>query len=135
MRDIIRNDFWEEAFGDLFRPIEKKSFGMKTDIKENDKQFELDIDVPGFKKDEINVELRDGYLTISATKSKKDEEKDEKGANYVRRERYSSVSRSYFVGDKIAEEDIKAKYDNGVLTITIPKEEPKKPQEHKIKID
>ena len=96
---------------------------MKTDIREHDDGYEIDIDLPGFKKDEINVELDDGYLTISAEKSlDKDEEK--KHGRYIRRERYAgALQRSFYVGDALTQEDIKAKYEHGILKLSVPKKE------------
>ena len=97
---------------------------MKTDIREHDDGYEIDIDLPGFKKDEINVELDDGYLTISAEKSlDKDEEK--KHGRYIRRERYAgALQRSFYVGDALTQEDIKAKFEDGILKLSIPKKDP-----------
>ena len=94
---------------------------MKTDIREHDDGYEIDIDLPGFKKDEINVELDDGYLTISAEKSlDKDEEK--KHGRYIRRERYAgAMQRSFYVGDALTQEDIKATYEHGILKLSVPK--------------
>src|SRR5699024_10874335 len=92
-----------------------KKNAMKTDIREHDTGYELDIDLPGFKKDEIKAELENGYLTISATKSANNDEKDKKG-KYIRRERYAgTMQRSFFVGDDVTQEDIKAKFENGIL--------------------
>lgn len=98
---------------------------MKTDIREHDDKYEIDIDLPGFKKDEIGVELEDGYLTITAQKSlNKDEEK--KQERYIRRERYAgSMQRSFYVGDALTQEDIKAKYEHGILKLSVPKKEAK----------
>ena len=103
------------------------SFGslMKTDIRDTDQGYELDIDMPGFKKEDIRAELKNGYLTIEAESSQENQEKDEKG-RYIRRERYSgSMSRSFYVGSRITEPDIHAKYENGILTLNIPKEDEK----------
>ena len=96
---------------------------MKTDIREHDDGYEIDIDLPGFKKDEINVELDDGYLTISAEKSlDKDEEK--KHGRYIRRERYAgAMQRRFYVGDEVTQEDIKAKFEDGILRLSIPKKD------------
>lgn len=138
MRDIINKDevnMLEDVFGDLFRPYDRRAMQMKTDIKEDEKQYELDVEMPGFKKEEINIDLNDGYLTINAKREDKHEESNEHGKKFVRRERSYSASRSYYVGDKIKENDIKAKYENGVLSLIVPKEEPKKLPEHKIHID
>lgn len=99
---------------------------MKTDIKELDDKFELHVNLPGVKKDDIQAELKDGYLTISATHGSSNDEKDEEG-KYIRRERYyGSASRSFYVGEDVTQEDIKAKYEDGVLKVQIPKVEPKK---------
>ena len=96
---------------------------MKTDVKETDGSYEVDIDLPGFKKDEINAKLENGYLTISAAKGLDKDEKDKKG-KYIRRERYAgAMQRSFYVGDTLTQEDIKAKYDNGILSISIPKKD------------
>ena len=98
---------------------------MKTDIREHDAGYELDIDLPGFKKDEINVELENGYLTISATKGLDKDEQDKKG-KYIRRERYAgAMQRSFYVGDAVAQEDIKAKFEDGILKLSIPKKDAK----------
>ena len=98
---------------------------MKTDIREHDAGYELDIDLPGFKKDEINVELENGYLTISAAKGLDKDEQDKKG-KYIRKERYAgAMQRSFYVGDAVTEEDIKAKFEDGILKISIPKKDAK----------
>ena len=100
---------------------------MRTDIKETDAGFELTIDLPGFKKDDVQAELKDGYLTIAAQTQSESEDKDEKGT-YVRKERFSGkCSRTFYVGDDIEEDDIRAKFEDGVLKIAVPKkqEQPK----------
>lgn len=98
---------------------------MKTDVKETDTSYEMDIDLPGFKKDEINAKLDHGYLTISAAKGLDKEKQDPKG-NYIRQERYAgSMSRSFYVGDNITQDEIRAKYEDGILQLTIPKKAPK----------
>jgi HSP20 family molecular chaperone IbpA len=97
---------------------------MKTDVREHETGYEIAVDLPGFKKDEIKVELKDGYLTVSAAKGLEENEKDKKTGKYLRRERYSgSMSRSYFVGEDMKQEDIKAKFEDGVLNISLPKKE------------
>ena len=99
---------------------------MKTDVKEKDGNYILDIDLPGFKKEDIRAELRDGYLTISADRSYEREEKPEDG-KIIRRERFSgSCSRTFYVGENAKPEDVKAKFEDGILTVSLPKEEPKK---------
>ena len=98
---------------------------MKTDIREHDDGYEIDIDLPGFKKDEINVELENGYLTISAAKGLDKDEQDKKG-KYIRRERYAgAMQRSFYVGDAVTEEDVKAKFEDGILRLSIPKKDAK----------
>ena len=98
---------------------------MKTDIREHDEGYELDIDLPGFKKDEINVELENGYLTISAAKGLDKDGQDKKG-KYIRKERYAgAMQRSFYVGDAVTEEDIKAKFEDGILKLSIPKKDAK----------
>ena len=94
---------------------------MKTDVRETDTTYEVDIDLPGFKKDEIDVDLKDGYLTISAAKGLDKDEKDKKG-KYIRQERYAgALRRSFYVGD-IESKDVSAKYEDGILKISLPKE-------------
>lgn len=102
---------------------------MKTDVQENGDHYEIDIDLPGFKKEELSVELKEGYLVISAVKGLDKDEKEEKTGRYVRRERYvGSMSRSFYVGEDVKQEDIHAKYESGVLKLSIPKMEEKKPE-------
>ena len=132
--DDFMNDFAFPAFED----VDKELYGkhaknlMKTDVKDTENGYEVDIDLPGFKKDEIKVKLEDGVLTISAAKGLDKDEKDKKG-NYLRRERYAgSMSRSFYVGDHVTVEDIHPKYENGILSFSVPKEE-KKPIEEKSK--
>ena len=101
---------------------------MKTDVKETEEGYEVDVELPGFKKEEIKLELNSGYLTISTEKSL---EKEKKG-KVIRQERYAgTMQRSFYVGGSITEEDIKAKYENGVLSLLIPKKEAKKEPEKK----
>ena len=102
---------------------------MKTDVRETGEGYELDVDLPGFRKDEVNVKLNDGYLTISAAKGLDKDDKDKKG-NYIRRERYAgAMQRSFYVGD-IKGEDIRARFENGILSLTVPKAEVKKLESH-----
>ena len=99
---------------------------MKTDVKEKDGSYILDIDLPGFRKEDIKAELNEGYLTISADRSYEREEKPEDG-KFIRRERFSgSCSRTFFVGEEVKQEDIRAKFADGILTVTFPKEEQNK---------
>ena len=122
------NDDWMN-FG--FPEVDKTLYGkhannvMKTDVKETDTGYEVDIDLPGFKKDEINAQLDNGYLTISAAKGLDKDEKDKKG-KYIRKERYAgAMSRSFYVGEGVTQEDIKAKYEDGILRLSVPKKEAK----------
>ena len=134
---LMPSIFGENLFDDFFGfdyPVsryQRTEAGnlMKTDIKEHENGFELDISLPGYKKEDIQAELKDGYLTIGARTSQNKEEKDEKTGRYIRRERYSgSCSRSFYVGEDITREDIRAKYENGVLKLAVPKKDPKKPE-------
>lgn len=125
------DDFMDDAFERNFFGGRNPLYGkhsknlMKTDVKETDNGYELDIDLPGFKKDEISAHLEDGYLTVSAAKGVDKDEKDNEG-RYIRRERYSgSMTRSFYVGNAVTEEDIKAKYEDGILSLSIPKKDPK----------
>ncbi len=111
-----------DVFDDFFKPMFfEETKELRTDIKETETAYELDLELPGYKKDEIKVTLENGYLTVSAEKNQKEESK-----KYLRREIRESTSRSYYVGSEVAREQIKAKYDNGILTLTVPKEQPKK---------
>ena len=132
-------DDWMDDFGfrDNFFSGKNPLYGkhakniMKTDVRETDKGYELDVDLPGFKKDEITAELKDGYLTISAAKGLDKDEKDKEG-KYIRRERYAgNMSRSFYVGKDITEKDIHGKYENGILMLDIPKKAPEKKVEEK----
>ena len=99
---------------------------MKTDVRETDDAYEVDIDLPGFKKDEVHAELKDGYLVVSAEKGLDEDEQDKKTGKYLRRERYAgSCQRSFYVGKDITEEDIKAQFQHGMLTLFVPKKEAK----------
>ena len=136
----VFNDFDRNFFRGWDRP-EHVLYGknaphmMKTDVKETDGGYELDVDLPGFTKEEIKLELENGYLTISTEKTL--ENKEEKKGRVLRQERYAgTMSRSFYVGSYVTEEDIKAKYENGVLSLTIPKKEaPKAPEKKAICIE
>ncbi len=132
---MLPSIFGENLFDDFFGgSFDRDFFGgrdplygkharnlMKTDIKENDSQYILDIDLPGFKKDEVQIDLNNGYLTVSAAKGLDKDEQDKDG-RYIRRERYSGqVARSFYVGD-LKPEDISAKYEDGILKLSLPKE-------------
>ena len=142
--------FTESLFDDLFddypfrnlENVDRKLYGkhagreMLTDVKEHENNYEVEIDLPGFKKEEINIELNEGYLTITASKGLDEDEKNKQG-KIVRQERYAGVmQRSYYVGEQLTTEDIKAKYEDGVLKLEIPKKEEKKlPEKHTIMIE
>ena len=137
--DDFMNDFAFPAFPN----VEKKLYGkharnlMKTDVKDTDTGYEVDVDLAGFKKDEIQIELEKGFLTVTAAKGLDKDEKDKKD-NYIRRERYAgSMSRSFYVGEHVTEDDIHPKYENGILSFTVPKEEAKaiEDKKHYISID
>ena len=145
---LMPSIFGESLFDDFdnlmnfsFPDVDKTLYGkhaknmMKTDVKEKDNGYEVAIDLPGFKKDEMKIELNDGYLTISAEKGLDKDETDKNGS-LIRQERYAgSLSRSYYVGEDITENDIHAKFENGVLTIEVPKKEETKPVEKYIAIE
>ena len=129
---------WNKSFFGKRNPLFGKRARnlMKTDVKETDNSYELEVDLPGFKKDEVKLQLSDGYLTISAEKGlDKDEEKH---GRLIRRERYEgAMQRSFYVGDGLTEDDVKASFANGVLKISLPKAEAKKalPEESYIEIE
>ena len=140
---LMPSIFGENLFDDWFdefpfydrdmKDTEKKLYGkkadriMKTDIKETDNGYELEIDLPGFTKDEIKASLNDGYLTISAAKGLDKDEQEKESGRYIRRERYAGAcQRSYYVGEDITEEDIKAEFKHGILKLFVPKVEAKK---------
>ncbi|MBR2820639.1 MAG: Hsp20/alpha crystallin family protein [Clostridiales bacterium] len=122
------DDFWGFPSHELAN-IDKRLYGknsdrlMKTDVQETENDYELEIDLPGFKKDQINVKLEEGYMTISASKGHDVEKKDKHG-KIIRQERFSgAMQRSFYVGDAVKTEDVKAKFEDGVLKLTIPKKE------------
>ncbi len=125
--NLFNDDWMDFGFPEVDKALYGKHAGhvMKTDVKETDAGYEVDIDLPGFKKDEISAKLDDGYLTISASKGLDKDEKNKEG-KYIRRERYAgAMSRSFYVGGDVTEEDIKAKYEDGILKLSIPKKEAK----------
>ena len=127
------NDWMDFSFPDFDEKLygKKTAAVMKTDVKEKDPGYEVSIDLPGFKKDEVKAELKDGYLTIYAAKNVNNDEKDKDG-KYIRRERYSgNMSRSFYVGEEVTENDIHAKFENGILMLDIPKKEETKKAEEK----
>ena len=132
-RDLF-DDFFDFPFydGKDMKRLEKKLYGrrgknlMKTDIKDTDKAYELEMDLPGFKKDEIKVSLENGYLTISAARGLDVDEQEKETAKYIRKERYAgSCQRSFYVGEGVKQEDIKGEFKHGILKLVIPKKEEK----------
>lgn len=123
--DLFKRDVFDDFFDFPSMPTRtaQPAAIMKTDVKETESGYELEVDLPGIKKEDVKVKLDEGYLTITASTADKKDEKDKKG-NYIRRERFSgSYSRSFYVGDNVTENDVKAKFDNGVLMLDIPKPE------------
>ena len=134
--DNVFDDFFDFPFYD--DRAEKKLYGhhaanlMKTDIQEHEDGYTLEMDLPGFKKEEIQIELNNCYMTISAAKGLDEDEKDKKSGKYIRRERYTgSCQRSFYVGEDVTEEDIKAEFKHGILKLFIPKKEAKPAVEQK----
>ena len=129
---------FDDMFDDMFTSpffANRSDMVMKTDITEKDGSYMLDMELPGCKKEDIHLELNDGYLNVSASHNTSKDEKDDKG-NVIRQERYSGTfSRSFYVGENVREEDIKASYDNGELKITFPKAQEKLPEKKTIMIE
>ena len=133
MPSIFGENLFDEFFDDDFpmipmRSIRNPLYGknaknlMKTDVRETDNTYELDVDLPGFKKDEVQLDLKDGYLTISAAKGLDKDQEDKKG-KYIRQERYAGAcSRSFFVGEGIEPRDVSAKFEDGILRVSLPKQ-------------
>lgn len=124
---------FDEAFDEFFKPTfyNMDSTGMKTDIKESKDGYTLEIEMPGYDKNDIHISMEDGYVSVSAAKEEKEEDKEHR---YIRKERSVSCSRSYYVGD-VEEKDVKAKFENGVLTLMFPKPQEKLPEKHHIAIE
>ena len=147
---LVPSIFGENLFDDWFDfpdfrdwdKTERKLYGkkagrlMKTDVHEHEDHYEMDIDLPGFKKEEIKLQLKDGYLNVSAAKGLEEEDKTKKG-KLIRQERYTgAMERSFYVGENITEKDVKAKFEHGVLKLCFPKDEqPKIPEEKTIMIE
>ncbi len=143
---MLPSIFGENLFDDWFdfpsfpefRNIDRKLYGrhaaheMKTDVREHEDHYEVDVDLPGFKKDEIRLELENGTLTVHAAKDL-EKEKTDKAGKVIRQERFSgAMQRSFYVGEALTEEDIGAKFENGVLSLNIPKKDVKKLPEKKV---
>ena len=143
MPSIFAENLFDEFFDDFpmpreFRNIDRRLYGknaareMKTDVHEHEDHYEVDIDLPGFKKDEITLSLENGYLTVSAAKGVDKDEKTKKG-KVIRQERYAgALQRSFYVGDTLTEKDITARFENGVLSLNVPKQEARKLPEKKV---
>lgn len=140
---IFGEDLFDDMFDDMYgmrpffgnrNPLYGKNAKnlMKSDIRETDDAYELDIDLPGFKKEEVNLKLDQGYLTIAASKGLDKDDEDKKG-HYIRRERFAGAcSRSFYVGDQLKPEDISAKFEDGILKIHLPKAAPKLSQQNNL---
>ena len=127
MPSIFSRDFMDDLF-DMPQRTYAKSYSanvlMKTDIKESEEGFTVEMDLPGFCREDISAELKDGYLTVTATAKKAEENTSDKKEKYVQKERFhATCNRSFYVGDNMKQEDIKAKFENGVLTLQVPKKE------------
>ena len=150
---LMPSIFGEDLFDDFMRDfplyndkdrkkLEKKLYGrrgrnlMKTDIKETDGAYELEMDLPGFSKDEVKASLENGYLTISAAKGLDQDEQEKKTGKYIRRERYAGAcERTFYVGEDVTQEDIKGEFKHGILKLTIPKKAAQAPEKKYIAIE
>lgn len=138
MPSIFRENLFDDFFEDFARPMRRigglsqiTSGGMRTDVKERDGGYELHIELPGYKKEDVKAELKDGYLTINAS-TRSENEENNSGGKYIRRERfYGSCNRCFFVGEAVEQEDIKAKFEDGILKVFVPKKENKPSVEEK----
>ena len=127
---MLMPSLFDDFFDDFARPGKNlvrynypAAAVMKTDVKEHDGGYDLDIELPGYKKEDVKAELKEGYLTITASKNENKDETDKKG-QYIRRERYSGTcSRGFYVGEEVTEQDIKAKFEDGILKVFVPKKE------------
>ena len=145
MPELFTRNVFDDWFDDFelekeMRDLNRKIYGrrasreMLTDVREHEDHYDLEIDLPGFKKEDLNVELNNGYLTVTANKGHDQEEKNKEG-KIIRQERYSgTLSRSFYVGEEITNEEIKAKYEGGVLTVSLPKKDQTKQIENKSQI-
>lgn len=132
-RDYWAGDLFQDLFDDSMFKVNNKHL-MKTDIKEDEKKYDIEIEMPGFKKEDIKISLNNSYLTVEANVEKKEEKEEKK--NYIYHERYyGSMSRSYYVGNAIKEEDINAKFENGILHLEIPKKLKEVEEKKYIQID
>ena len=136
MPSIFGENLFDDFFDDFYRPAANRSVSrrpaavmpsnglMKTDVRELEDSYELAIDLPGYKKEDVQAELKDGYMTITASTKKETEEK--KDGKYLRRERFAGTcSRSFYVGEEVTQNDIKARFEDGILKVSVPKKEAK----------
>lgn len=137
---VFSNDFADDFFNDFFAaPMKRVTYGsnsMRTDIKELDDSYELDVQLPGYNKEDVEVEIKNGYLTVRANHTENNEDKED--GKYIRKECYTgSCERSYYVGDKLTSDDVKANFANGVLQLTVPKEDklPEREQKQLVQIE
>lgn len=136
MSSILGENLFDEFFDDFARPAKRVAkystpTVMRTDVKELENGYEIHIELPGYKKEDVRAELKDGNLTISATSNTENEQKDENG-KFIRRERfYGNCSRSFYVGENVEQTDIKAKFEDGILKVFVPKKEAKPAVEEK----
>ena len=131
--DMFDFDDFDKEFNRMMRPLYGKHAQnmMKTDVRETDNSYELDIDLPGFKKDEISVQLDNGYLSISASKGL-DKDEENKNGKYIRRERYAgAMNRTFYVGSQLTQQDIQAKFEDGILKISVPKKDVQQIEQNK----
>ena len=137
---VFSNDFADDFFNDFFAaPMKRVTYGsnsMRTDIKELDDSYELDVQLPGYNKEDVEVEIKNGYLTVRANHTENTEDKED--CKYIRKECYTgSCERSDYVGDKLTSDDVKANFSNGVLQLTVPKEDklPEREQKQLVQIE
>ncbi len=130
LTDIFGRSFMDDFFEDFanssyYRPNRIGTVpAMKADVQDLGESYQIDLELPGFRKEDLQAELKDGYLTIKATRQNTEEQKDEKG-RYIRQERYSGhYQRSFYVGDDVTQEDVRAAFENGILKLTVPKKDP-----------
>ena len=132
---VFRRNVFDDLFEYPFGGGRNAAQLMKTDVMESDQDYTLLIDLPGIEKENVTADLKDGYLNITASSAQQNDEQDENG-RYLRRERFSGTySRSFYVGEAVTEEDIRARFENGVLKLMIPKKEPQEPPKRMIQIE
>ena len=143
LTNIFERNFMDDLFDDFARPVYDRTNhvnsipAMRADVQELDNAYQIDLELPGFKKEDLHAELKDGYLTITASHEDKKDEKDSNG-KYIRQERYTGhYQRSFYVGDEVTQEDVHAAFENGILKLTVPKKEaqPKVEQSKTIMIE